>query len=278
LLCKAALRRRLLEILPEIKWIDGFSNYVEERATNFVSGITPDLYEKEYREGAGGELNWEIRNGNRCPPKMNALHSSSALVVNSFAPWKLHLNELRLCDSLGFCSLRFEAKVPTGLGGTPPHLDFLAESPSSSVAAESKLTEYLRPHQTNFAPAYSHKSWPPAVEPYLIMMRYLQENPSTFVYLDGAQLVKHALGLASRFDQHNVRLLYLFWEPENSGSYRDFDIHHKEIEQFSRTVTGASINFKWKTYLELWEEWAQGDSTWLQLHASELRKRYALTI
>lgn len=46
---KRALGQRLREISPDIAWIDGFSGYVKERNTNFVPGITTDLYEDEYR-------------------------------------------------------------------------------------------------------------------------------------------------------------------------------------------------------------------------------------
>lgn len=278
-MCKLALRQRLHEILPNIEWIYGFSGYVKELTTNFVSGVTAELYEGEFLQGAGGELNWGIRNGKKCPPKMCAAHSSSALVVNSFAPWKLHLKELTLCGYSAFCSLHFETRAPTGLGGTPPHLDFLAQSVADNVVAtESKATEYLEAHRTDFVPSYSAKCWPSGVEPYVAMMRELQTNPSRFVHLDAAQLVKHGLGLASRVGQHEVTLLYLFWEPENCDSYSEFGLHRKEVEQFARAVIGASIKFSWKTYLELWHEWERTGSSWLQLHASELLRRYAVRI
>ena len=191
---------------------------MKERAANFVSGISADLYELEYRQGAGGELEWQTRNGRRCLPKINAVYSSSALVVNSFAPWKLHLPKLELCGSFGFRSLYFETIVPTGLGGTPPHLDFLAESVENNVVAvESKLIEYLQPHRAEFSPAYDSRSWPSCIKAYVGIMRQLQENPLRFVYLDAAQLVKHACGLASLAGERHVNLLYLFWEPVKQG-------------------------------------------------------------
>ena len=36
-----------------------------------------------------------------------------------------------------------------------------------------------------------------------------------FVYLDAAQLVKHAFGLSTQLADHEVVLFYVFWEPEN---------------------------------------------------------------
>ena len=244
-----------------------------------MSGITAELYENEYRQGAGGELSWEIRNGKRCPPKINAVHSSSALVVNSFAPWKLHLHELELCRSSVFRSFRFETKAPTGLGGTPPHLDFLAESVDNAVvAAESKFTEYLQPHRTEFAQGYSSRSWPSGVEAYVIIMQQLQESPSKFAYLDAAQLVKHAFGLASLAVERNVTLLYLYWEPDNGDAYPEFELHRKEAEQFAGAVGGSSVKFWWKSYVELWNEWALADRVWLRSHSAELMRRYSVKI
>ena len=117
-------------------------------------------YRAEYDGGAGGELQWSTRNGRNCPPKMLAAHSSSALVVNSFALWKQHIAELALIGRSGFHSLRFEAKMPTRLGGIPPHLDVLADAMVGiSVAVESKATEFLQPHRPEFPPSYASVSW-----------------------------------------------------------------------------------------------------------------------
>lgn len=278
-MCKKALCQRLQETSPETEWIEGFSGYVRKRAANFVPGITAELYEDEYRQGAGSELEWEARNGRKCPPKINAAYSSSALVVNSFAPWKLHLHDLELCGYSAFLSLHFETKTPTGLGGTPPHLDLLAETADNAVlAVESKLTEYLQPHHAGFVPAYSARSWPAGVAAYVNIMRQLQENPARFVYLDAAQLVKHAFGLASLPGKHEITLLYLFWEPGNHAAYPEFEVHRREAAEFAESVVGASVKFSWKSHAELWREWELAGHDWLQLHASELLRRYAVEI
>lgn len=70
-----------------------------------------------FERGAGSELTGRMR----------ALHSSSALAVNFFDYWT-HRDKVPLLSALGVDgknadSLEFEARFPTGLGGTPPHLD-----------------------------------------------------------------------------------------------------------------------------------------------------------
>jgi hypothetical protein len=277
--CKAALSERVRDLNPDSEWIDGFRGYLRHIEDVLLPEITPDLYHAEIDDGAGGELQWSIRNGRNCPPKMQAAYSSSALVVNSFAPWKRQLAGLELYGRSGFSSLRFEVKVPTQLGGTPPHLDFLAEAPdAAAVASESKATEFLQPHRTEFAPSYGSVCWPTCVESYSVIMRRLQLRPSTFAFLDAAQLVKHAFGLSAKFSDREVILLYLFWEPANRDSYREFDRHRDEIAEFAACVTGSSVTFCWKSYPELWADWAQQDDLWLRQHAAKLFERYAVNI
>jgi hypothetical protein len=158
-------------------------------------------------------------------------------------------------------------------------LDFIAESVDHAViGAESKFTEYLKPHRAAFAPVYGSRSWPSCIEGYVSIMRQLQENPARFVYLDAAQLVKHAFGLASLAGKQDTTLLYLFWEPENRAAYPEFGLHRREAEQFAGVVDGTSVKFSWKSYPELWHEWALADHGWLKLHALQLLERYAVEI
>ena len=277
--CKTALTDRLRKLHPNAGWLDGFRSYLAQVEDNLLPEITTDLYQKDYASGAGSELQWTIRDGRRYPPKMQAAYSSSALVVNCFAPWKHHLGELDLCGRAGFSSFQFERKVPTGLGGTPPHLDLLVEALSPSiVAVESKATEYLQVHEAKFAPSYESVGWPKCVEGYAALMRRLSAHACSFEYLDAAQLVKHAFGLATTFGDCDTLLLYLFWEPENGDSFREFDQNRNELQQFAASVAGSSVKFQWMSYSCLWCEWAQKDLKWLRQHASRLRDRYAVRI
>ena len=68
---------------------------------------------------------------------MKALHASSALVVNFFDYWtdkpKAPLLSALGIDADDIESLDFEAQFPTGLLGTPPHLDIAMTLESGAV-------------------------------------------------------------------------------------------------------------------------------------------------
>jgi hypothetical protein len=277
--CKDALAQRLRELNPTANWIPGYCNYVVDVRSNLLPNIDSYFYQNEYADAAGGELQWDVRYGKKYPPKMHAAHSSSALVVNSFAPWKRHLETFELCGKRSFSRLRFEVKLPTPLRGTPPHLDFLGETIGSDiVAGESKATEYLQEHPTVFPPSYDSVSWLKCVSPYIAMMRQLKEIPSTFLYVDAAQLVKHAFGLSTNFGDRELVLMYLFWEPANHNCYREFGLHREELQRFCTSVNSSSVAFAWKSYPELWREWSQDDQTWLRQHSKRLLDRYDICV
>lgn len=273
--CRGALAERVRELSGGVAEIDSFPGYFARIEDNLLPGITSDLYQGDFGAGAGGELEWAYRNGRMYPPKMHAAHSSSALVVNAFSPWKHHLAELVLCGYREFSSLGFEVKAPTGLGGVPPHLDVLVETRADTVVAvESKATEFLQEHAAVFARSYRSARWPVSVESYVAEMRRLEADPVRFMYLNAAQLVKHALGLGVRYSAKTVTLLYIFWEPANRNEFPEFDRHCDEARKFSDLVAGSSVTFAWATYRDLWREWALQDNEWLRLHASKLMERY----
>src|SRR5207249_4740582 len=108
-------------------------------------------------------------------------------------------------------------------GRQPPNLDVIAEGPNGVVAIESKCLEHLTTHVAFFSPAYDaeirdgrrHTSW------FQEMLRLVKE-PRAYRWLDAAQLVKHAFGLAHTFTDQRATLLYLFWEPSNPEIFRVF--------------------------------------------------------
>ena len=61
----------------------------------------------------------------------------------------------------------------------------------------------------------------------------LEEDPERYDWLDAAQLVKHAYGLAQSFPDEPVTLLYLYWEPLNAERFTLFAEHRLEIEAVS---------------------------------------------
>ena len=136
----------------------GYVDHVDANLWKPLSAHARAAYEK----GAGSELEGH----------MKALHASSALVVNFFDYWtdkpKAPLLSALGIDADDIQSLDFEAQFPTGLGGTPPHLDLAITLGSGAVIGiESKFTEYLdrsTQGRGSFRPSYfptSEGLWQP---------------------------------------------------------------------------------------------------------------------
>src|SRR4051794_29355772 len=62
----------------------------------------------DMREGSGGELTASATRR----PKLHSAHSSSALAVSAFGPWRLEPAGLTLADAGSFKRVYFEAKRP----------------------------------------------------------------------------------------------------------------------------------------------------------------------
>jgi hypothetical protein len=269
--CKAVLKRALIDTNPRVT-VDE-NGYVEEARDNLIEGVTLEDFEADLSQGDGNELAGKFR----------AVHSSSALAVNTFAPFKADPSTLWLPGGGGFSSLQFEKKCPHGVAGdrAPPNLDVIADGPVAVVAIESKLIEYLEPREAKFSPAYERdiQDWR-RYGPWFREMTSLRANPARYRLLDAAQLVKHALGLARTFAGQRATLLYLFWEPSNHNDFSLFEEHKTEIMRFADAVRGAEPTFMAMPYSEVWQAWERRTSptNWLSSHVTRLRSRYEVKI
>lgn len=266
----ACVQQKLRERFTEIssKPFDEYG-YVAKPQDNLLPGVNLVDFETDYQQGSGNELS----------SKFLAIHSSSALVVNSFALWKKTPSELFLCGKTEFKEISFEKKCPTGLRGTPPNLDLFAKSQEAIIGVESKLSEYLTQKPPKFSNSYNHENLPNIEEKWwkIFEDKKYEKKPQ---YLDVAQLIKHYLGLRNRkdIDDHKAILLYVFWEPLNWKEFDVFIRHRQEIKDFSERVTGTSIEFLAQSYLELWAEWENQIDLKYQGHLANLRQRYSVTI
>jgi hypothetical protein len=263
--CRSALIQSLRASAPQA--VLDSKGYVDEASQNLIAGVRLDDFEADLLQGDGNELKGKFR----------AAHSSSALAVNTFAPFKTRLGALRLPGGGSFDDLHFEQKCPHGLvGRRSPNLDVLADGPSV-VAVESKLLEPLSQHTAKFSPAYDAikekgTNWFEA-------MNRLRDEPWSYRWLDAAQLVKHAFGIAHTFPSKPATLLYLFWEPSNSKALPFFAEHRAEVRQFAELVAGGGPKFAAMSYPELWESWtAYPEPKWLQTHVGRLRERYGVAV
>ena len=207
-----------------------------------------------FERGAGSELSGHMR----------ALHSSSALAVNFFDYWT-DRDRTPIPSALGIYpdagdELGFEAQFRTVLRRTPPHLDIaITLSTGFVVAIEGKFTEHLKRSlkgKSNFTKSYFPKSgglWSgkdlSACQALAeeLWAEQLSGSRQRFEYLAPRQLLKHALGLATRLgNRFNLFYLYYDWpgqEPE---------AHRREIDLFNELV-GDEIRFKALTYQEVFE-------------------------
>jgi hypothetical protein len=210
---------------------------------------------------------------------MSALHSSSALVANVFDYW-CERDAEPLLDALGAGEaekpLRFEAQFPTGLDGKPPNLDIAIHLRSGlTLGIESKFCEWLKPKSSS-RPPFKEKYFSPVPEiwsranlPHCQhLANEIQRRAQRFAHLDVPQLLKHALGLATKLrDQFALWYLWYDWPSPESEK------HHAEIERFTSEVS-AELRFRALTYQELFRRMGprcDGDHA---AYAAYLRSRY----
>ncbi|SLN31649.1 PGN_0703 family putative restriction endonuclease [Oceanibacterium hippocampi] len=264
--CRVALGNGLRESSPDAA-LDA-RGYVADAAENLVAGFRLDDVRKDLESGSGNELENKFR----------AAHSSSALGVNVFAPFKARrVAPLLPGGDGGFSGLRFERKCSAGVRGTAPNLDVVVEGARAVVAIESKCLEPLSRHDAKFADAYRDRILDARRDgAWFREMMALRAAPQAYRWLDAAQLVKHAFGLAHSFPDRPVTLLYLFWEPANPEAFRVFAEHRAEIGRFARAVEGdGQVAFAAMSYPELWRSWvAAAAPDWLPAHIGRLRARY----
>lgn len=265
---KAALGRALVNARPGVSLTS--AGYVEHWLDNIALDCDPTWFKADLDQGAGRELEGKFR----------AAHSSSALAVNTFARFKTTPRDLAIAGFSGFDTFRFEAKCPAIPGREPPHLDLVLEDSLKVVGVESKCIEHLSKHTADFAPAYDalirdarrDSAW-------FRLMHVLIKDPKRYRYLNVAQLVKHAFGLALCYAGKKSALVYLYWEPRNVEEIPVLLEHRRELVRFMGDVAGGSPAFVAISYRDLWGMWEEVRSpAWLPDHVAALRARYDIAI
>lgn len=261
----------------QARWARGHGARPDD--SGYLPGVADNLFaplsavtDKEFRASAGSEL--DGRNGE--PAKMRALHSSSALVCNVFDYWRV-ADIGAIARALGIpeqiAGFRFEAQLPTGLAGTPPTLDLLLEATASRAwAVESKFTEPYqgRSPKTPFADSYFRDAnglWAALGLPRCqALAERVALGQVTFVHLDAAQLLKHALGLRRRYREGR---LFLLWYPVDAAEARVFA---NEIRTFAEEVD-PTLGFQALRYHDVFARLAAEPAASAS-HVAYLRARY----
>jgi hypothetical protein len=237
--------------------------YTRSPQENLLSGIDLAKVEDDLRRGDGDELRM----------KFCAIHSSAALAVNCFAPFKDRPGDLLLLGRQSARELQFEKKLRIFRGGKASNIDVWIRLDEGSVAVESKLLEYLKPKRAKFSVAYERLAPPNSESCWWDF--YRQAKQGAMQHLDRAQLIKHYFGLnklSAKSPHLKLALLYIFWEPLNWQEVGECVRHREEVKVFSEAVSDSQIPFWWTTYNDVWEEW--GASPALSHHAHNLKARY----
>jgi len=276
------------ELFEKIKehqqaWARKFNVHFDNKG--YVINLDDNLYQplkgevlEQFKAGDGNEL--------RC--KMRALHSSSALAVNSFLPWLYNsaLSFLSLDRFHGFQNIIFEAKLNTGASNRRANLDLLCWNDNTYVGIESKFGEILGSKKKDLSDKYAK---PRALDS---LLKPIRKEIVKFEYLDAAQLVKHFLGLRNMAEEKNSKglkfvLMYLFWEPENWRRFEEYKEHRNEIKQFRRDVIAKlnaqkgkqKVQFVSKGCFELWKDWQKPtQKKWQKKHMKYLLDRYCFKL
>lgn len=195
----------------------------------------------------------EFRDGRRHAARMRAVHSSTALAVNVFDHWNT-ADPAPLAEALGLSApirrIVFEPHLPTGLAGNPANPDILLELESGGlVAIECKFSEWLEPkrrrgqvfHDRYFPPGAGvwREAGLPACQS---LANDLQSGREYFRYLDGCQLLKHALGLKTAGGSGGA-LVYLYFDWPGSIQRA----HQVELNRLAVRLA-AEADFRSATY------------------------------
>jgi hypothetical protein len=210
------------------------------------------------------------------PGRLRHPETASAMALNSFLPWRERAGELMLAGHGPFAELRFAARCPTGVRGTPPLLDLLATNGEKLVAVAARGPDYLGRKPSRLAAAYAGVTLPDGMAGWQALLTELGRDAGRFRHLDAAALLKNAIGLSRTFPGHRPTLLYVYWEPSRADELA-FHRHRAEIRAVSQIVQGAFVGFEAKSFTELWSEWeALSSEPWLREMVAELRARYAV--
>ena len=256
---------------------EAYHNYTTLPEQNLIPGIKREDFWSDLDAGAGSELT----DSSRGPAKFCAAFSSSALAVNVFGPFRNRPNALDVIGYRGLDEACFEKTVPTGLSGTPPHLDFYASGHSIVLCIESKFLEPLWPKTAKFAESYEGAIESLAESSWANVYIGLKIDPRQFRFLDAAQLVKHYLGMRYSLTGNGKKLvlLYAYWEPKNAENLVEFRQHREEVAVLSQAVKNSAVRFVALPYKQLWNHW-KSSSNWngMRQHVTNLEDRYAFSI
>jgi len=228
---------------------------------NLFEPLLEEVKEK-FMKGDGQEL--KPNSHGIC--KMQAVHASSALVVNVFQYWKKIGDYSPILQAFKLPKMHctrceFEEKFPIYPGShpefpIPPNIDiiFYCENANKIIAIESKFSEsyssYRDPEKYGIKSKYFKEELLHLWEdiPHIKQLaEKICPKDNHFKFLHTAQLIKHILGLKAKYKKENFYLVYLWYPVPGEEGY----IHEQEIREVAEVFKKDGINFLALTYQEL---------------------------
>ena len=277
---QVAIAARLCSLLPA-DVLDRFvgGTHTQRFEDNLLSSFSVDRVRSlrtQLDGGAGGELR-PTSSGKR---PAHAPYSSATLAVNAFGGWLGHETELKIAGLADFATaISLEHKLRIAHGGGEANLDCAVSSPELLVGVESKLTEYLAPHEpVRWRAPYQQPEMARLLDDgWRNVFEASLSRAWTPVHLGVEQLIKHALALNSHASRRATHLVYVFWEPSNGSEHPEVLQHRTEVAELAAKAAGAQPSFHPLTYEELFAEWTaiRPDADWRTEHIGQLRDRYS---
>jgi hypothetical protein len=158
----------------------------------------------------------------------------------------------------------------------------VVETKDALIGIESKRYEPFRDKKrVRFSKAYARNVWGSNMVQFQSMCASLEGGVPPYVFVDAAQLVKHAFAIRTQAQKRNksASLLYLYAEPTvyPSGTPIPTDeimSHRSEVARFAAAVGGAQVSFAALTYAELLETWRASQYARLRDHARAFLARF----
>lgn len=242
------------------------NGYIADFRDNLIPTISVEDFFDDLNKG----------NGNELKSKFRALYSSSVLCVNFFGFFKQHPDKFLLAGEDNFIDMQFEKKLPTGLKGTSPNLDFYLENKNAIIGIESKFLELLKPKEPKFSISYSDRFLTTLDSGLPTIVNHFRKNYKV-TFLDTAQLIKHSIGLLKKKENRKAKLIYVYWQPVNADDFPIYKRHKDELDDFSERVKVISgISFSHFTYWDLCKNFAT--DIFLKQHLQHFKERYFLSI
>lgn len=212
--------------------------------------------------------------------RLRSPDSAAALAINTFLPWQRVPEQMPLAGYTGFQAMQFEVRCPTGLRGTPPHLDLLALRENAAVAVTVRCSEYLGRRKSPVAASYDRLlEETRGLDAWRQYLHELRSSPRRFALLDLGALIKYALALGRTFPDRQAVLLYLYWEPIDADMFEEFRRHRSELDALMADTSTNRIRFQAQTFASLWSDWAERrEPAWLADHVKRLRSRYSVAL